>query len=666
MGLVTLLKKGALKRGIKEAITGPIEDIVPIDHVIAAFKLARNPRNAGSRVYILEAKTASGKSVTVPPETYLQLGDGRSVVCTQPRTISAENTARIDVPGVPAFKDLVLGKNLGFQTRALTVKPQKGLIYMTIGTLTQQLKSSTDEQFMRKYSHVIIDEAHERTTDVDLALALLRALLSRVWQDERCPTVIAMSATLEIDRYAKYFGTTNIISVAGASHPIEECWGDPVEDSTTSAVSKCLEIHNLDDKQYTPNRDIMVFVTGAKPMRDISAALEENMDSKRKYIVLKLNSAINTRGGREVEALFGSLPNDVVRRIIISTPVAEVSVTIPTLRYVVDTGLYMSVTYNPRGVTVIGAKPVSQDMALQRKGRGGRTAPGVWFPMYDASSFRALMPAKLPEVFTSETTSMTLSLMIRDIPVDSLMDPIPMGMQRHNIGKLYSLGALVTEHHEGDKTFRLVPSEIGKLLDRFRVIPLEAARALIAAYEYEADIGALITIIAMIESGAAGRNYKPLGLLENDTMIDLALTYESILSKIGKRFDIEKVAEKHGLSAAGLRNAINMRTEITIDMRNIGFDTRSSIQLLDLHSRQPELFEEEVDKLRKCLLDGYRYNLLRNAGRGYWNSHIGNVFTPRGARVNAEWMVTSSVTVMMNAEMAYYTAIPSTWVDEYR
>ena len=364
------------------------------------------------RVLVIAGETGSGKTTQLP-KLALAAGCGtRGLIGhTQPRRIAARSVAtRIaeETGGRP-------GERIGFQTRFEQALGDDNLVkVMTDGILLAETRSDPE---LRAYDCLIIDEAHERSLNIDFLIGYLRRLLQR--RDDL--RVVITSATIDVERFAAHFGGPEVcpvIEVSGRTHPVEVHWLPPdslpeaiVEQEGTGSDAGILaamgEIRRLErDGSGTPPwaRDVLVFLPGEREIRDASRLLRERLDWPGLEIVplyARLASADQQR-------VFQPGP---ARRVVLATNVAETSLTVPRIGYVIDAGLARISRYSFRSkLQRLPVEPISRASADQRAGRCGRLAPGICFRLYDEDAFALRDAFTDPEILRTNLAAVVLQM----------------------------------------------------------------------------------------------------------------------------------------------------------------------------------------------------------------------------------------------------------------
>jgi HrpA-like RNA helicase len=470
MPLPTLLVKGSL-RANETSTQEELNDWIPLEYIIKWFSDKMNISvtdvRLEDRILLLISKTGSGKSTSLPTKVHSEFFKrlDKTVAVTQPRVLTAMDIPRSIVEEDWAVKQgFKLGKNIGFHTGNFTNKPLKGVIYMTIGVLAQQLKTQTDEWLCNTYSFIIIDECHVKPPELDSVIYLMKKFLIRNVGKKSCPFLVFTSATFRIDDYAEYFGVgdKNIITVEGSGFPITENYLEFGTNNYKEECAKVVEkIHKKHPDDSPDNCDILVFLPGVGEMKDVAKFIK-NSPISNEILILSIDGravknqtkdylVINTK----VDELFipttTGTPSHPKRKIILSTNVAETGLTLDYLKYVVDSGWNRGTEFNPNyGLRCLVTKPAVFSMTVQRKGRAGRKQPGNFFPLYTEKVRNSLRKDEIPEIYNSDLSLLILNLYstskenkeILDFEKLDLIDPPSTDSIVHANNLLFSLGLL--------------------------------------------------------------------------------------------------------------------------------------------------------------------------------------------------------------------------------
>lgn len=419
------------------------------------------------QVVIVAGATGSGKTTQLP-KIALAMGRGleKIIGVTQPRRIAATSVAArvASELGTPLGTDV--GYQIRFEDRTSAATYVK---FMTDGILLAEIQG---DRLLRRYDTIVIDEAHERSLTIDFLLGWLR----RILPERPDLKVIVSSATIEHERFSEFFGGAPVIQVEGRTFPVDVLYEPPgrevdLPDAVADAVAN---VTALD-----PRGDILVFLPGEREIRESEAAL--NARNLRHTVIAPLYARLS---GAEQAKVFSSIPQ---RRVILATNVAETSVTIPGIVYVVDTGVARLSRYDPRsGTTRLQIEGISQASADQRKGRCGRVRDGVCVRLYDEQSFDARPAFTDPEIKRTGLAGVILrmkSLDLGDVEDFPFLDPPQPKAIAEGYRVLDELGAL----GEGRT---LTP--LGKQLARFPVDP-RIGRMILAG----AELGCLPSILVI-------------------------------------------------------------------------------------------------------------------------------------------------------------------------
>jgi ATP-dependent helicase HrpA len=446
-----------------------------------------------NQVVIVCGETGSGKTTQLP-KICLELGRGQQKIIghTQPRRLAATSVAK----RIAQELQTELGDWVGYQIRFNDrTGPNAAVKLMTDGIL---LAESQRDPLLRRYDTIIIDEAHERSLNIDFLLGFLLQLLPK----RPDLKVIITSATIDADRFARHFagkrGPAPVIEVSGRLYPVDIMYRpvrqdeDPDAAETGSRRSSVDEERDLIDavvdgvaecSRHGPG-DVLVFLPGEREIRETVEALRKNHPPSIEVLPLyaRLSQA-------EQERIFR--PQGNARRIVLATNVAETSLTVPGIRYVVDSGLARVKRYSWRNkVEQLRIEPISQASANQRAGRCGRIGPGVCVRLYAEDDFKGRAPFTDPEVLRSSLASVILrmkALRLDDIESFPFVDPPPGRAIADGYHLLQELGAI----DDGNQL-----TETGRELARLPVDP-RLARMILAAKDQQCLTEILIIASAL-------------------------------------------------------------------------------------------------------------------------------------------------------------------------
>ena len=354
------------------------------------------------QIILLSAETGSGKTTQVPKFVLNYLNYKGKVVCTQPRKLAVSGTAQ----RVASELDVKLGEEVGYQFRLeRRIKDNTKLIFMTDGILLIQM---INDPAISEYNAIIIDEAHERSMNIDLLLLLLKNLLEKKLNPKL--KIIIMSATADVNKFNNYFKKFNpgIISVSGKTYPIEQNFLKSSGDYLKSAIEKIVDIHKNEN-----SGDILVFLPSKSDTEKGCKMLQKFEQTD--LFCTPLYSGINKK--IEELAIDGELyktwNGNYNRKVVLSTPVAETSITINGIVYVIDCGLVNESIYLPEiRANQLKKSNISKANIKQRIGRAGRTQPGVAYHLYSDTEYLTFEDFDMPE-FTKSNISQNLLQLLK-------------------------------------------------------------------------------------------------------------------------------------------------------------------------------------------------------------------------------------------------------------
>ncbi len=437
---------------------------------------------AAHQVVIVSGETGSGKTTQLP-KICLALGRGgtRLIGHTQPRRIAAASVAR----RIAHELNTAPGEVVGFKVRfGDHTRPGASIKLMTDGILLAETQS--DPQ-LAAYDTIIIDEAHERSLNIDFLLGYLKQLLPR----RPDLKLIVTSATLDAERFAQHFGARGspapVIEVSGRTYPVEIRWR-PLREADDADDRTLMDgiVDAVDECARAGRGDVLVFLPGEREIREAAEALRKHHPPGTELLPLYARLSADEQERVFKPGEFGS-----ARRIVLATNVAETSLTVPGIRYVVDTGVARVKRYSYRNkVEQLQVEPISQASASQRAGRCGRIAEGVCIRLYDEADFAKRPKFTDPEILRSSLAGVILrmkSLGLGDVRAFPFVEPPPGRAIADGYDLLAELGAVDDDNEL---------TEVGRDLARLPLDP-RVGRMLLAAREQHALAEVLIIAAAL-------------------------------------------------------------------------------------------------------------------------------------------------------------------------
>ena len=417
-----------------------------------------------NQVVIIAGETGSGKTTQIP-KICLELGLGVKgfIGHTQPRRLAARSVAN----RIAEELKTEIGNLVGYKVRFSDHVSETTLVkLMTDGILLAEIQQ---DKLLLQYDTIIIDEAHERSLNIDFILGYLKQLLPK----RPDLKVIITSATIDVERFSNHFNHAPIIEVSGRTYPVEVRYRPTIlNDDYGNDKNNDFQpiIDAIDELSFESNGDILIFLTGEREIRDLADTLRK-IELKHTEI-LPLYARLSAS---EQNRIFQS---HSARRIILATNVAETSLTVPGIKYVIDPGLARISRYSYRTkVQRLPIEPISQASANQRKGRCGRTSDGICIRLYDEQDFLSRPEFTEPEILRTNLASVILqmtSLGLGDIAAFPFVEAPDSRYIRDGIRLLEELGAIYTKHHHYHLT------EIGRILSQLPIDP-RLARMLVEA-----------------------------------------------------------------------------------------------------------------------------------------------------------------------------------------
>lgn len=502
--------------------------------------------------------------------------------------------------------DVNLGDEIGYSIRFEDVTSQKTILkYMTDGML---LREAMNDNNLQRYSTIILDEAHERTLATDTLMGLLKEVALR----RPDLKIVIMSATLDAQKFQTYFNDAPLLAVPGRTHPVEIFYTpEPERDYVEAALRTVLQIHATE-----PEGDILLFLTGEEEIEDACRKINLEVDEMIREV---------DAGPMKVYPLYGTLPPAQQQRIfdpapparhpdgrpgrkcVVATNIAETSLTIDGIVYVVDPGFSKQKVYNPRiRVESLLVSPISKASAKQRAGRAGRTRPGKCFRLYTEAAYKKeLVEQTYPEVLRSNLAATVLDLKklgIEDLVHFDLMDPpAPETLMR----ALEELNYLACLDDEGNLTV------LGKLASEF---PLDPALAvmLISSPEFYCSneilsMTALLSVPQIFVRPTSARKradeMKALFAHPDGDHLTMLNVYHAFKSPAAQE-NPKEWCHTHFLSLRALQSADNVRMQLKRIME------REEIELVSVPFEDKKYYEN----IRRALVAGFFMQVVKRQG----------------------------------------------------
>ncbi|WFD08485.1 RNA helicase [Malassezia vespertilionis] len=548
-------------------------------------------------VVIVVGHTGSGKTTQIP-QYLLEAGwaaDGRQIVCTQPRRVAATSVAA----RVAQEMGVRVGEEVGYAVRFENcTDPQRTrLKYVTPGLL---FRECMQDPLLSRYSVVMVDEAHERGVYTDLLIAVLK----KIQRKRPALRILLSSATLDAEAFARYFDpdydganteNVSIVSIEGQTFPVEVAYTEePVQDYIAAAVDSVWSLHI-----HEPPGDVLVFLTGREEIEQVIQALADRAASNPKGLPMHLLPLCGGLSSAEQNAVFMPAPRGT-RKVVVSTNVAESSVTIDGIVYVVDCGYTKEKQLDPSsGMDILSVVPASQAALAQRAGRAGRTRPGKCLRLFPVSALSSLRTTTVPELVRTDPAPYLLQLKALGIDNVARFDFVPPAPNAEAMATaltyLASLQAL-------DSFGRLQP--LGERIAEAPLDPMMARALLYAAHTGCAEEMLTIAAMSSVDTPftaylngpaidvAAEIERRKFVAEEGDQLTLLNVYNAFVHPRIGRASP--KWAAKHGLSYNTLRRAQTIRAQLH--------------KYATLHWHLPMQSRTEPDVLLKCLVAGYFKN----------------------------------------------------------
>ena len=553
------------------------------------------------QVIVLQGETGSGKTTQVPQFLlFSQFRSGKEIACTQPRRVAAMSVAK----RVSEELDVTLGEEVGYSIRFEDMTSPKTLLkYLTDGML---LREAMNDPTLSRYGVILLDEAHERTLITDVLFGLLKEVL-RSRSDLK---LIIMSATMDAKKFLGYFKGAPLLEVPGRMYKVDIFYTPRAEENYyEAAIRTVVQIHCTE-----PEGDILLFLTG-----------EEEIEQACKQIKKECEKFGDEVGTIQVLSLYSSLPpaqQQLIflppppknkkgipgRKCIVATNVAETSITIDGVVYVVDPGMVKQKIYNPRiRVESLLVCPISKASANQRAGRAGRTRPGKCFRLYTEKAFETeLENDTYPEIMRSNLSGIILILLklgIKDLVHFDFIDPPAPETLMRALETLNYLGAIDDEG---------LLTKLGADMSEYPLDP-QLSKTLLSAEKFQV-VDAALSIVAMLSVPVIFLRPREKVKEADEAKAKFAhvdgdhLTYLNCYYAFKHKGDSSTWCYENFINYRSLKSADNIREQLRDIFEKQGHRTEN------LKHGDPKYYKN----IKRCILEGFFMQIAHLEEAGHY------------------------------------------------
>ena len=611
-------------------------------------------------VIIIMGETGCGKTTQVPKIIYENCSLDNKMICiTQPRRIAAISISE----RVAEELDSKIGDIVGYSVRFKEKMSKKTKIkFVTDGMLVRECILDKN---LNKYKYIILDEIHERSIHTDILMMICQDLLINKKRPDL--KLIIMSATLDPKKYMEYFNTNALIKIHGRKFPIkvyniseekEEniLLNKTIEKDYYDLISKCIDrCLNcilqiiLSKKEEDKSGDILVFLPGQEDIED----LQELLKAKKEEI----NTELKNYGNMEFKVLplFGSLPSNQqlkifrplknkfgksIRKIILATNIAETSLTIKNIKYIIDSGFFKMRKYYPKlNIDTLKVTKISKNSALQRAGRAGRESPGICYRLYTQEEYKNFLDQTEPEILRINLRNISLQLFsigYSNFSELNFIDKPPPENFTSALDDLISYGAL-------DKEDKKITS-LGKKMSTLPMDPIYSLILINALNEQYRDVfDDIVAIISVLQSDNI--YYNPNNLREKiekirerylDPISD-HLSLKNIFNEYKKANNKEKFCKENFLNDKALAKSMEIYKQIKSYLEKIFLEEFNQKEINSQIEQKIEEIDKYLDKIKNknnnenkdeliinCLLTGYFNNIGKYSNDNFFETLKGN------------------------------------------
>ena len=606
-----------------------------------------------NQITIIQGETGCGKTTQLPQ--YLSevgyTNNNLKIGITQPRRVAAMSVAA----RVAYEKNCKLGHEVGYSIRfEENTSNLTKIKFMTDGIFLRELLT---EPQLNSYSVIIIDEAHERTIFTDIIFALIKDII-KVRKDLK---IIISSATLQTEKFIEYFDNPPLINIPGRRYPVDIYYTkEPEPDYIEASVVTALQIHITQPL----NGDILIFLTGQEEIETAREMIYNRTKGLKNkiptYIILPIYSSLPSEEQNKI--FIPTPPNE--RKIILATNIAETSITIDGVVYVIDCGFSKIMSFNPRhNIETLAITPISKANALQRAGRAGRVKPGKCFRLYTANSYLNECDSEnIPEIQRCNLNSVILllkTLGIDDLVNFDFIDNPPKEILIRGLEQLYALGAL---NNEGELT------KLGREMSEFPIEP-NLSKCIMMSVQYFC-LDQILTIVSMISVGSSFF-YKPRDKNEIGNSEKIKETFSFFEGDHFTLLNIYNQWEETDYSSVwcrqnfihfkSMKKARNIKEQLINICSKVGINVED--ENLSINNENTSM------NIRKCIVSGFFFNSAKLCKDGIYrtikNSHSVYIHPSSSLfKENPRWVIYHQLIYTSKEYMNYLIEIKPEWLME--
>ncbi|MBN2617860.1 MAG: ATP-dependent RNA helicase HrpA [Spirochaetales bacterium] len=608
-----------------------------------------------NQVVIISGQTGSGKTTQIPKFCLeAGCGEGGIIACTQPRRIAAVSVATRLAEELKS----PLGRDVGYKIRFGEEFSKDG--YIKVLTDGMLLAETQTDRFLNNYDCIIIDEAHERSLNIDFIIGILRNIITK----RSDLKVIITSATIDTEKFSKAFNNAPVIEVSGRTFPVEVIYKEDDNNDLELSFGEKAANATIELVETTNNGDILVFLPTEQDIQEAIDSLTKRFLGK--YEILPLFARLSQSEQKEV---FKSTNK---RKIIVSTNIAETSLTIPGIKYVIDSGVARISQYSHKTRTMgLPVSPISRSSADQRKGRCGRVENGICIRLYSEADYnkRALFtPPEIQRTNLAEVILRMIALKLDDVKNFPFIDSPPVSGIKDGYDLLVELGAIKKNKD------KWILTKNGLLMSKYPIDPRDSRMILEAVTEgCVKEVSALAAIVSIHDprnrskeqAKLADEKHNRFKHPESDflTLLNIWNEYESELKKRGStNGKIKKWCKSNFLSYKRMREWKDIYSQIV----NLNKENNIKETFLPKEDWTDKELNNNYGRIHRSLLTGYLstialkreknfYRLTRDRegmiypGSGLFNNggdwvfsfeqvKTTNLYLRTVANINVEWL----------------------------